>query len=253
MSSPAGYMYIGPFTVFPDTFTLLRYSLPDPFILAVGTGPVGCFVAYQVGKQGTPVTILEKEPALPYTPRAVDYNGAAQRTPSVDDATGHGKSELTQLILREALATGFGTIHFQAAVEAITERGEDGVTITLRNPVTDLVSTNTALYLVGSDGSKSQTRQLLNMPCLGHTWPERLISTDVLLDNSEDPVYHTCYVVGTDTPTILTPLTPPHLNTTSLWRYTMMVLSGDPWSDDELLSEENLRNYYKEIMVGPLL
>jgi 2-polyprenyl-6-methoxyphenol hydroxylase-like FAD-dependent oxidoreductase len=52
----------------------------DTKILFVGTGPVGCFVAYQLGKQGTPVTVLEKEPALPYTPRAVDYYGAAQVT-----------------------------------------------------------------------------------------------------------------------------------------------------------------------------
>jgi 2-polyprenyl-6-methoxyphenol hydroxylase-like FAD-dependent oxidoreductase len=274
-------------------------------IIVIGAEPVGCFVAYRLGKQGIPVTILEKEPALPYTPRAVGYYGATQvalksaglydlvreagfltsglcwRTTPVDDGTGHNKvygemiaglplsdstdpgcaypsgllnlrqSELTQLLLREALATGLVTIHFQAAVEAITDRGEDRVVVTAKNPATDLVSTYIASYLVGADGGKSQTRKLLNIPCLGHTWPERLISTDVLLHNREDPVYHTCYVVGTDTPTILTPLSPPHLNTTSLWRYTMMVLAGDSRSDDELLSEENIRNYYEELMVGP--
>ncbi|KAL3444904.1 hypothetical protein BJX65DRAFT_310495 [Aspergillus insuetus] len=86
------------------------------------------------------------------------------------------QSELTQLFLREALATGLVTIHFQAAVEPITDRGEDEVVVTARDPATDLESTYTASYLV------------------------------------------------------------------------TMVPAGDSGSDNELLSEENIRNYYEKIM-----
>ncbi|KAL2788740.1 FAD-binding monooxygenase [Aspergillus keveii] len=50
---------------------------------------------------------------------------------------------------------------------------------------------------------------------------------------------------------MLTPLSPPHFNTTSFWRYTLMVPAGDARSDDEPLIEETIRNCYEEIMVGP--
>jgi hypothetical protein len=54
------------------------------------------------------------------------------------------QSELAQLLLREALATGLANIHFQATVEVITDRGEEGVIVTAGNPATDLVSVYTA-------------------------------------------------------------------------------------------------------------
>jgi 2-polyprenyl-6-methoxyphenol hydroxylase-like FAD-dependent oxidoreductase len=143
------------------------------------------------------------------------------------------------------------SIHFQTAVEGIEDRGADGVIVTAGNAVSHAMSTYAGSYVVGADGGKSQIRKILNIPFLGHTWPERLISTDVLLPNQENPVYHTCYVVATPIPTILTPLSSPHLNATSLWPYTMMVPADDPRSDEELLTDENIPNYYEEVMVGP--
>jgi hypothetical protein len=52
------------------------------------------------------------------------------------------------------LATGIVIIHLKAAVEDITDRGEDGVVVTARDPATNLVSTYTVSYLVSADDNK---------------------------------------------------------------------------------------------------
>ncbi|GAB1197589.1 hypothetical protein APSETT444_006887 [Aspergillus pseudonomiae] len=277
-------------------------------VLIIGAGPVGAFLAYRLGKQGITVTVLEKAPELPYSPRAVGYYGAAQvalqkaglydlvraegfmtaglcwRTPPVSRGTDGGKtygemiasqplcdpndttfpfpsgllnlrqSELTKLLLREALHTGFVTVRFNAELTAIEDPNPasgDRVTVVTRNPATNTYSRFSGAYLVGADGGKSTTRKLLGIPCLGHTWPERLISTDVVLLNEVDPVYHTCYVMATPNPTILTPLADPVLGQKTLWRYTISVPAEDTRSDEELLKEETIKTFYDEVMVGP--
>ena len=47
-------------------------------VLTAGAGPVSCFIAYCLGKANIPVSIFEKEPEIPCSPRAVGYYGATQ-------------------------------------------------------------------------------------------------------------------------------------------------------------------------------
>ncbi|KAL4878106.1 FAD/NAD(P)-binding domain-containing protein [Aspergillus karnatakaensis] len=275
----------------PDT------TLP---VLIAGAGPVGCFVAYRLGRAGILVRVFEKESDLPYTPRAVGYYGATQtvlqesglydlvrsegfvtaglcwRTPPVPNSSG-GKSlgrmiakqplcapgdevracpsgllnlrqsELTKLLLREALATGKVTVDYNSEVTSI-EQSSNSVTVSL-NGTSD--STIIGSYLVGADGDKSAVRKILATPCLGHTWPERLISTDVELLNDVDPIYHTVYIIGLKNYTIMTPLTPPVLGERSLWRCTIAVPPEDTRSDDELSRDEVILGFYEEVVAGP--
>ena len=272
-------------------------------VLIIGAGPVGCFLAYRLGKAGISVIILEKESELPYTPRAVGYYGATQvafknaglydlirsagfmtaglcwRSLPVDDGNG-GKtwgemiayqplnepgdatfpcpsgllnlrqSELTKLLLREALATGKVTVHFSVAMEGI-EQHNDGVIASAKNLATDQALQFSASWLVGADGGKSMTRKMLGLKLLGHTWPERLVATDVRVLNQVDPGYHTCYVMDTPNPTILTPLADPLIGEKTLWRYAISVPPEDTRSDEELSKEEVIKAFYEQVMVGP--
>jgi 2-polyprenyl-6-methoxyphenol hydroxylase-like FAD-dependent oxidoreductase len=269
-------------------------------VLIAGAGPVGCFVAYRLGKAGIQVQILEREPSLPYSPRAVGYYGATQvafqeagiydlvrsegfvtaglcwRQPPVTNDHG-GKSlgkmiakqplcapgdtiracpsgllnlrqsELTKLLLREALNTGNVTVHFNSEVTGI-EQEHDKVHITFNNP--DLQSV-TGSYLVGADGGKSRVRRIIETPCLGHTWPERIISTDVYLLNTEDPIYHTSYIMDLKNYTLMTPLATPTIGERSLWRVTVAIPPEDQRSDEELTQEETIQGFYEQVVAGP--
>lgn len=269
-------------------------------VLIAGAGPVGCFIAYRLGKAGIPVQIFEKESETPYSPRAVGYYGATQtvfheaglydlvrsegfvtaglcwRTPPVrNDAGGKSlgriiakqplcspedevraypsgllnlrQSELTKLLLREALNTGKVSVHFSSEVTHI-EDGEQSISVTL-NAVRDRPVVG--CYLVGADGGKSSVRKIIGTPCLGHTWPERLISTDVELLNDVDPVYHTVYIMGLKNYAIMTPLTRPVVGEHSLWRCTISVPPEDLRSDDELSQDEVIQGFYDDVAAGP--
>ncbi|KAJ5936837.1 hypothetical protein N7466_003287 [Penicillium verhagenii] len=155
------------------------------------------------------------------------------------------QSQLTNLLLQEALKTGYVTIQFNSELSSIQQ--EDGkVTIDFEDK--DLPSA-AGCYLVGADGGRSKTRQLVGMPCLGHTWPERLISTDVVLGNYVDPVFHTCFIIGTKNYTIMTPLTEPVLGEKSLWRCA--IPPEDERSDEELLHDDVIQGFYDEVVSGP--
>ncbi|KAL4810490.1 FAD/NAD(P)-binding domain-containing protein [Aspergillus unguis] len=156
------------------------------------------------------------------------------------------QSELTKLVLREALKTGNVEVTFGREVDSIEEK--DGrVVIGFK----DSDSTATGSYLVGADGGKSRVRKIIGTPCVGHTWPERLISTDVYLLNEVDPVYHTCYVMGLKNYTVMTPLADPVIGQRTLWRCTISIPPEDERSDEELLQEETIQELYDKVISGP--
>lgn len=268
-------------------------------VLIAGAGPVGCFIAFRLGKAGIPVEVFEKEPSLPYSPRAVGYYGATQnvfqeaglydliraegfvtaglcwRTPPVEDGNGKRlgsmiakqplcapddavkacpsgllnlrQSDLSKLLLREAVSTGNVTVHFNSEVTDI-EQDEEKVKITLAN---SKCPTATGCFLVGADGGKSNIRKIIGTPLLGHTWPERLISTDVELHNDSDPIFHTCYIMDTKNYTIMTPLTDPVIGQKSLWRCTIAIPPDDERTEDDLLQEETIMGFYEKMVSGP--
>ncbi|KAK8043189.1 hypothetical protein PG994_013672 [Apiospora phragmitis] len=76
----------------------------------------------------------------------------------------------------------------------------------------------------------------------GHTWPEQLVATDVLMKNYEVPKYPTAYVMHPTYYTVMTPLAEPKLGETSLWRFTIAQQPGDTRSAEELAHPDHLRS-----------
>ncbi|OCL05317.1 hypothetical protein AOQ84DRAFT_413832 [Glonium stellatum] len=151
------------------------------------------------------------------------------------------QSLLTKLILREALATGLVKVLFNHELIAISE-SKDTVTAVAKDTENGLTHNITADFLIGAAGGRSTTRELLGIPFPGHTWPERLLATNVKIQNIEDPIWHCHYVLDQINYTVITPLIDPVVGQSSLWRYTMALNPEETRSGDELLSKACTRS-----------
>ena len=162
------------------------------------------------------------------------------------------QADLNKLFLREALKTNHVRIHFNTElVSILANENTAGVTVQVRNTETNIERELHATYLVGADGSHSVTRKALGLPFPGHTWPERLIATNVMVHNEFDPMWHTLFVIDPVHYTIATPREDPVTGTTTLWRYTIASAPDDTREDNELLSDENIIGLYENAMAGP--
>lgn len=184
---------------------------------------------------------------------------AAQPLCAPDDASvdvGAGllnlpQADLNKLCLREALKTGHVRVHFSTELVSITQNEKEGVMAVLRDVETGEERNFEAAYLVGADGARSVTRKALNLPFPGHTWPERIITTNVLIQNIEDPLWHTYYLFDRIHYVVATPLEEPVLGKTTLWRYAIAADPNDNRPDDELLADTNILKHYERVIPGP--
>ncbi|UPL02249.1 hypothetical protein LCI18_013601 [Fusarium solani-melongenae] len=259
-------------------------------VLIVGAGPVGLFAALRLGQRGVKVELFEKLTGPDQSPRASGYygpiltllkesglwdtastegyeeNGLFFRTLPVDNGNGgktFGKqlgfikdkqlmlpqSKLTAIIKKAAVGTGNVTVHYQAEVTAIEDAG-DSVTINVKNLGSGDMETFKGVYLVGCDGGRSTVRSLLKIPFPGHTWPERIITTNLTRVNDEMANVSPHFIIDPVNWAVVIPLSPPKLGQTSHWRYAIAVDSKDSRTDEELLAPENLDTLYEKIMVG---
>lgn len=161
------------------------------------------------------------------------------------------QADLNKLFLREAIKTGHVDIEFSTELVSITENIENGVRVVVRNNQRQAEREMRATYLVGADGARSSTRKALGLPFPGHTWPERLISTNVLIKNEYNPAWQTFYVLDRVHYTISTPLQDPVVGKTTLWRYTIAADPEDDRPDEDLLTDENIMRHYENVMPGP--
>lgn len=158
---------------------------------------------------------------------------------------------LTKLFLREALATGNVTVVFDRQLVKIEDDGES-VSAVAKDVHNDELHRYTASFLVGTDGGRSTTRKLLNIPFVGHTWPERLLATDVeRINGDEIPIYSCHYVLDPVNYTVVVPLTKPEPHKSSLWRYTMALHPDEQRPDEEILKDEHIGSLYEKVMAGP--
>ncbi|KIW75446.1 hypothetical protein Z517_10187 [Fonsecaea pedrosoi CBS 271.37] len=165
------------------------------------------------------------------------------------------QAQLNKLFLREALKTDHVHIHFNRELVSITNNGGGGgggVAVLTRDPDTGIEREYKAKYAVAADGAHSAARKALGLPYPGHTWPERLIATNVVLRNVEETPMHTHFVMHPTHFSISTPLEDPVLGQETLWRWT---LAADPaldkCSDEELLTDEVIHAHYERCMPGP--
>lgn len=259
-------------------------------VLIVGAGPVGLFTALRLGQRGVKVDVFEKSIQPDQSPRAAGYygpiltlfkesglwdaastegyeeNGLLFRSLPVDNGNGgktFGKqlgyiqdkqlmlpqSKLAAIIKNAAVGTGNVTIHYHAEATAIEEDG-NSVTLNVKNLGSGEMENFKGVYLVGSDGGRSTIRSLLKIPFPGHTWPERVITTNVTRVSDEMSHVAPHFIIDPVNWSVVVPLSPPKLGQPSLWRYAIAVDSKDPRTDEELLAPENIESLYEKVMVG---
>ncbi|KIW26691.1 uncharacterized protein PV07_06504 [Cladophialophora immunda] len=161
------------------------------------------------------------------------------------------QAQLNRLFLREALKTGHVQIHFNNELARILNNDDSGVTVLTHDPGTGAEREYRAKYAVAADGAHSAARKALGLPYPGHTWPERLIATNVMVRNVEETPMHTHFVMHPTHFSISTPLEEPVMGKKTLWRWT---LAADPalvkCSDEELLTDEVIYAHYARCMPG---
>lgn len=160
------------------------------------------------------------------------------------------QAKFCKLLLEQALKTGRVNVMFGSQLVGIHQE-ETSVTATIRDANTGMERRMLGSFLVGADGGKSTTRKLLNISLPGHTWPERLIATDVVIPNHRLPKVQAHYVIDPINFAVIIPLAKPREGEPSLWRYTVAIDPSDNRLDEEILSEEHIEKLYEKLMVGP--
>jgi 3-(3-hydroxy-phenyl)propionate hydroxylase len=189
-------------------------------VLVAGAGPVGMVAAANLVRQGVPVTVLEANASLSDESRAstfhpptldmLDQLGAAQpliaqgliapqfqyRTKrdgliaqfdfaAITDATAHPfrlqceQSRLTRILLGQLRGKDNFEIVFSSAVVGVTQTAEGVEATVARDGRREIES---ARYLIGADGARSETRGALGIEFEGFTWPERFLVVSTPFD-----------------------------------------------------------------------
>jgi 3-(3-hydroxy-phenyl)propionate hydroxylase len=208
---------------------------PDRVVI-VGAGPVGLVSALRLSTFGIPSVIVEKSPTLPQDLRATTFHpptldmldelGVAEPfialgivTPSwqvlhletgeraefplsaISDLTRHPyrlqceQHKLGRIMLERAMASDLVELHLGTEVTAVAQDGE-GVTATAMRDG-EAVAFRGA-YMIGADGSRSITRQALQLPLEGETYPSEtlLITTPFPFENHVPNIIGANYVWG---------------------------------------------------------
>jgi 2-polyprenyl-6-methoxyphenol hydroxylase-like FAD-dependent oxidoreductase len=194
--------------------------MSDDSVLVAGAGPVGLLTALGLARSGVRVTVLESEPAIVNSPRAIVYHWSVldglERLGILEDAKRIGlvKQDYMYRIFRTgesicwsltALADHTAhpyNIHLgqnrlaEVALEHL--RRLPGTSVLWNTRVTGLVQDASGVtvqastpegprelragWVVGADGARSAVRQALALEFPGTTWPERFVATNVRYD-----------------------------------------------------------------------
>ncbi|KAE8139523.1 hypothetical protein BDV38DRAFT_291238 [Aspergillus pseudotamarii] len=160
------------------------------------------------------------------------------------------QAKLTKLLYQKVLETGRVTVHLGTELIGIEQDSASVMATAVRGDLSQEQFQGS--FLVGADGGRSTTRRLLGIRHKGHSWPERLVAMDVLLDDVEfdekfpsslfvDPVYYG----------LMSPLEQPRAGTESLWRCTVAVDPTDARTDDELVSDKSIEELLLKTVPGP--
>jgi 3-(3-hydroxy-phenyl)propionate hydroxylase len=250
-------------------------------VLIAGAGPVGMVAAASLVRHGVPVTVLEANDDLSGESRAstfhpptldmLDRLGAAEplishgliapqfqyRTKrdgliaqfdfgTIADATTHPfrlqceQSKLTRILLQQLRGKENFEIVFASPVEGVTQTAE-GVEVTvMRNGRAEI---QTARFLIGADGARSETRRALDIEFEGFTWPERflVVSTPFDFHSAIENLVCVNYVADPQRWHFL-------LQTPGAWRI-MFPIAGDE-SDELALSSGFVQSLMGELVPG---
>ncbi|KAH7372171.1 hypothetical protein BKA64DRAFT_750974 [Cadophora sp. MPI-SDFR-AT-0126] len=164
------------------------------------------------------------------------------------------QAKLCELLEEQIIALGQNlvTFHFGHEIAGInqTNNGQT-VTATIRDSKTGATCNLKGDFLVGADGGKSATRNLLGITLQGHTWPERLIALDVRFALQNIPKVQLQFITDPIWYSTVVPLEQPVQGKSSLWRFSMAVDPKDDSPEEVLLSDKYLAGMLERHMVGP--
>jgi 2-polyprenyl-6-methoxyphenol hydroxylase-like FAD-dependent oxidoreductase len=159
------------------------------------------------------------------------------------------QSKLCKILLDEALQTGYVSVDWGTSVTGLSQN-DDSITVTAETKSGESKS-YTGQYVVGCDGGKSSVRKLLGIHLVGHTWPDRVIATDVRRINYEVPPFPIEFVVDLEHWALISPLELPVIGKSTVWRYTIGTSVDQDLSDEELLEPSRLAREFEILMTGP--
>jgi len=190
-------------------------------VIVVGAGPVGFITAYGLARKGIEVRLLEAEAVIASSPRAAIYfpttleildqldlleeaqaiGYASTRFAMRYPATGEvieadvttsvppgspyarnlhfGQHVLADLVMRHLLELPNAQLLWRHKVHSL-EQDCSGVSLGVATPEGRVKLRSD--WVVGTDGSHSTVRQLLELPFEGHTWPDRFVATNLDYD-----------------------------------------------------------------------
>lgn len=189
-------------------------------VLVAGAGPVGAITALRLAKAGIPVTLLEAEPSIANSPRAIVYHpptvAVLDRLGLLERASAMGVTKQDyqfrtpdgRIIARMDMTCTEGdtpypfNLHLgqhrlaQLATDDLlalpdtevhwshrvvaVEQDASGVTVTAETP--NGARHFRADWLVGADGGRSGVRTALGLAFDGFTWPERFMAVNIRYD-----------------------------------------------------------------------
>jgi 2-polyprenyl-6-methoxyphenol hydroxylase-like FAD-dependent oxidoreductase len=157
------------------------------------------------------------------------------------------QDKIGQLLLDRALETSLVTFHFGTELYAIDE-SKDGVLAHVRSKEGDLEFRGQ--YIVGCDGGRSVVRRLMGVKMLGHSWPERFMTTDIVRTPPVVEEVNIDYIVNPDYWAISTPLERAKPGKRALWRYSMAI-TDDDIPDEEVIKPEFINQMLLKHVDGP--
>ncbi len=229
-------------------------------VLIVGGGPVGLMTALGLARAGVPVTVLEAEDDIVYSPRAISYAwpilAGLDHFGVLDDmiAAGHTIDERCWRIFK----TGETIVYNHDAVRDITDRpynltlGQDllakvvlqhlkrypevtihwgtkfnGLTQTSSNVIVTAERADAPVefiadWVVAADGGRSSVRKAVGLTMEGFTWPQRFVVTNIYFD-FEKYGWNSGYLVDPIYGAVVY-----KINLEGLWRFTFAEDTTNP-------------------------
>ena len=222
-------------------------------VAVVGAGPVGLMAALGLAQAGIPVTVIEREPAIVASPRAITYHWSALEGISrlglleealdigfakqdycfLDFVTGEqisysldvleGRTRFPfNLHLGQDLLANIALRRLEQFPHAeirwstkLRELTQDGSGVTLHAEGPEGPLHLRAGWVVGADGAASSVRKALGLEFEGITWPKRFIAANVRYDFSKHGYARTTFLIDATHGAIIV-----KLDKGDLWRCT---------------------------------
>ncbi|MFC3226387.1 FAD-dependent oxidoreductase [Marinibaculum pumilum] len=241
-------------------------------VLVVGAGPVGMVNALGLARAGVKVTVLEAEPQIVNSPRAMVYHWSVleevNRLGILQDclALGFSKQDYAYLIFesREQIRFSLDVLEGHtpypfnmhlgqhklaevalAHLQALGDRAQvhwnaevidlvqDADGVTVTAETPEGRRDFRADWVVGADGGRSAVRQLAGQDFPGKTWPERFVATNLRYDFEKHGYARANLQVDPVHGAIIA-----KIDNSNLWRCT--------YAEDAALPEEGVRDRLPE-------